>query len=494
MTASVSIESFFARLGAAFVVTDPALRIVEVNPALCAMFGYDAAHLIGCPISTLFCDSAAWAVPERLPPGGDQLYASLRRADGNRFAAQITRTDLCNSEGAPLGFGALIRNLTDDIAEQGGQVRSLEQRAAEFSMLHSQYRRTPAMLHSIDEEGCLLDVSDKWLARLGYTREEVIGRRSTEFLSPDSQAFAKSQVLPEFWRTGRCDAVPYTMLSKSGEPIDVELSAVLDTLGDATCTLAILVDVTDRNAIMRDLQKRNEDLSNFAHVAAHDLQSPLRHIGIFSDMCAEEIEAGNLDEARKFLSTVQTASGRLASLIDSLLAYAQAEQVVAKPEQIGLGDVICEALAAQQARIEATEADVSYGPMPKLSCDPALLGQALSQMIANALTYVAPGVQPCIRIEAEAADGETVIRMRDNGIGIDPQFWQRIFLPMRRLHGKDGPYQGDGVGLALCKLLVEAHGGRIEVEESDASGTVFRLTLQNTPLRKTICQALPASS
>lgn len=486
--------SFFHAMDAAMVMVSVDWRITEVNGAFAALFRCQAADLVGAELDTIFVDGSSAADTPRGPEGGtnaatrptlsgreDQTYASFQRGDGTRFAGAIICNALVDSDGAVIGYGAIVRDVSGAVVKQSAQVRALEARAAEFAMLHSLYRRTPAMMHSIDQDGRILDVSERWLETLGYTREEVIGKSSISFLSEASRSFAINDVLPQFWRDGACQNVPYTMLCKDGRPLEVELSAVLDGTGPQTCTLAIINDVSARNTAIRALRKRSADLQNFAHVAAHDLQTPLRHISAFGALCAEELADGSVAEAQKFLASMRISAERLSELLDALLTYTQAGHAEAQFTSVNLGAITRQAIRQIDDQIVATGAKVQLGDMPDIACDPDMMERVIGVLLDNALTYVAPGIVPDVTITAQSDGSETTLRIADNGIGVDAEFQERIFLPMRRLHSKESGYPGHGVGLALCRVLVDAQGGKIGIESSGESGSVFFVTMPHCP-------------
>ncbi|MEO0709357.1 MAG: PAS domain-containing protein [Pseudomonadota bacterium] len=485
--------SFFQNIAAAMVMTDNDWRITDVNAAFLTLFRREASDLIGSPVDTIFLPSAATA-PSAVAAGRSdgaqrgaarhvmasqegKTYASFLRGDGTRFAGAILCNGLKDEDGAVIGHGAIVRDVSGAVVEQSDQVRALEARAAEFTMLHALYRRTPAMMHSIDQSGSIIDVSEKWLETLGYAREEVVGKPSISFLSEASRDYAINEVLPKFWREGACHNVPYTMVRKDGRPMEVELSAVVDGVGPQACTLAIMSDVSARNTAMRSLRKRSQDLQNFAHIAAHDLQTPLRHISAFGTLCADELADGSVEEAQKMLASMRNSADRLSNLLDALLIYTQAGRAQAQFARANLGEIIDRVLSEIGEQIEATGAKISVGEMPEITCDMEMMGQVIGVLIDNALTYVGPGIEPDIAITARQCVSETMLRIQDNGIGVDTEFQDRIFLPMRRLHSKDGAYPGNGVGLALCRYLVDAQGGTIGIERSDERGSVFYVTI-----------------
>jgi signal transduction histidine kinase len=238
------------------------------------------------------------------------------------------------------------------------------------------------------------------------------------------------------------------------------------------------VRIQERTAALqeqaKELRRSNEQLEAFAYVASHDLQEPLRAIASYAQLLRIQLE-GSTSEADVYIGFVLEGVARMRELIKALLDYARLDVVSINFRPTALDDVLTAALADLAATIKEERAEVVRQPLPVLSIERVQLGQVFSNLIANAIRYRRKDTPPRIEIDAEHHDDEWRFSVRDNGIGIDPKHHKRIFVIFQRLHGRDRP--GTGIGLAVCKKIVESHGGRIWVESAPAAGATFFFTL-----------------
>jgi signal transduction histidine kinase len=229
-----------------------------------------------------------------------------------------------------------------------------------------------------------------------------------------------------------------------------------------------------------DLQRSNAELEQFAYVASHDLQEPLRKVASFCQML-ERRYAGQLDErADQYIHFAVDGARRMQDLINDLLAFSRVGRIARPQEDVDLAELVERAKGNLAARIEETGATVQAGELPHVEGDPGLLSLVLQNLIGNALKFRGEA-EPHVRVDAHR-DGETwEIRVADNGIGIEPEYAERIFVIFQRLHTR-AAYEGTGIGLAMCRKIVEYHGGRIWLDtDAPGPGTTFRFTLPAIP-------------
>ena len=237
------------------------------------------------------------------------------------------------------------------------------------------------------------------------------------------------------------------------------------------------------------LEQRNRELQDFAYVASHDLQEPLRKISAFAGLLREE-QADRLDEdGRHHLERVEDAAARMTTLIQDLLSFSRVATREEQVDRIALSDVVEGVLDDLSHRIDSLGAEVDVGPLPEIEADPMQMRQLFQNLLSNALKYQPEGQTPRLRIWAEERPREDgnrwILRVQDNGIGFEQQFSERIFSPFKRLHGRDS-YDGTGMGLAICRRIVDRHDGHITAESTPGEGTTFVIDLPDTqpPLRR----------
>jgi len=229
------------------------------------------------------------------------------------------------------------------------------------------------------------------------------------------------------------------------------------------------------DAQTRDLARSNAELEQFAYVASHDLQEPLRKVASFCQLLEQRYK-GQLDErADQYIEFAVDGAKRMQQLINDLLDFSRVGRMGDTPQPVDLGEAARRALANLDAAVVKSRAQVDVGLLPTVSGEASLLTALFQNLIANALKFHGED-PPEIRIRAERDGSEWAIACSDNGIGIDPEYAERVFAIFQRLHGKD-EYAGTGIGLAMCRKIVEHHGGRIWLDPAAAPGTTFRFTL-----------------
>jgi PAS domain S-box-containing protein len=251
-------------------------------------------------------------------------------------------------------------------------------------------------------------------------------------------------------------------------------------LGDTN--FAFGLDVTERKRAEEELMQRaeelarsNAELEQFAYIASHDLQEPLRMVASYTQLLGKRYK-GKLDgDADEFISFAVEGANRMQRLINDLLTYSRVGTRGQGPEPIYSEQVLDEALATLQLAITESAAQVTHDPLPKVLADGAQLGQVFQNLIGNALKYRGDA-PPRIHISAAQEGDMWVFSVRDNGIGIDPDYHERVFVIFQRLHTREEG-SGTGMGLAVCKKIVERHGGRIWLESELGKGATFYFTI-----------------
>jgi PAS domain S-box-containing protein len=340
-----------------------------------------------------------------------------------------------------------------------------------------------------DLEGVLLWINPAAAESLGYSPEEGVGIRLDSFLAPE--------VRPMFTlylariRAKRVDAGVMRLLTRGGDQRIWMYRNVLSdapelpphVLGhalDITARVKAETEIRDLNAQLEvriaertaELERSNADLREFAHVASHDLQAPLKQVRQALSRLAIK---SNGPESVELLRGTQSNIDRMSKLIDGLLSYALvSSQTITPVRRVLLRTAIEESLMNLASMVETTGASVVYESLPEIQVEEAAFVQLFQNLIGNAINYRGDK-PPSIRISVEPQDDFWIYTVEDNGIGIDPVYSEKIFHAFSRLHGKE--YVGTGIGLAICKKVVERMGGRIWVESGLNHGSTFRFTI-----------------
>jgi PAS domain S-box-containing protein len=238
--------------------------------------------------------------------------------------------------------------------------------------------------------------------------------------------------------------------------------------------------VTQRTAELTEakqkLERSNKDLQDFAFAASHDLQEPLRKIQSFGDLLQKEYGDALETKAKDFLQRMQSASARMQSLIRDLLTYSRVTTKGQPFAPVDLNNAVQEALSNLEMSLQQTHASVEIHPLPSVEADSIQMTQLFQNLIGNAIKFAREGVPPEVKVYAWLRGDKSELHVEDNGIGFDENYANQIFAPFERLHGR-AKYEGTGIGLAICRKIVERHGGEISARSTPGKGSTFIVTL-----------------
>jgi PAS domain S-box-containing protein len=264
--------------------------------------------------------------------------------------------------------------------------------------------------------------------------------------------------------------------------VHVLKAPVYDAHGEVVGTQVIFWDETARKQAEEDLQRTaaeltrsNRELEQFAYVASHDLQEPLRMVASYTQLLARRYHDQLDSAAQEYIRFAVSGATRMAELINDLLAFSRVGTKGKPFAPVACEAVLADALANLKVTLAETGAEITHAALPTVMADAGQLAQLFQNLLSNALKFRGPE-PPRVHVQAEPQNGEWVFSVRDNGMGIEPQYFDRIFVIFQRLHTRD-EYPGTGIGLALCKKIVERHGGRIWVESESGRGSTFRFSL-----------------
>jgi hypothetical protein len=320
-----------------------------------------------------------------------------------------------------------------------------------------------------------------WERLLGYSREELVAQPFWELVHPDDVAATQAELAA--LASGRSTLVfenryrardgTYRWLEWSASP-DVANGRVFAAATDVTARRAA---EQLRAAYTARLERSNTDLLEFAHVASHDLQEPLRKITAFGERLDRKHGDALGEEGRDYLMRMRRAAERMSLLIDSLLDLSRVASRPPVLEPVRLDAVVSGVLADLEQTIASTRARVEVGPLPVVRADRAQMQRLFQNLIANALKFHAPGSVPEVRVDgALLPDGNAEVRVTDNGIGFDEKYLSRLFKPFQRLH-TTGQFAGTGIGLAICARIAARHGGDVTARSTPGSGSTFTVRL-----------------
>jgi light-regulated signal transduction histidine kinase (bacteriophytochrome) len=250
--------------------------------------------------------------------------------------------------------------------------------------------------------------------------------------------------------------------------------------------VGVNIDITERRKteedmarLLSELQRSNKELEQFAYIASHDLQEPLRMIASYVQLLEQKYK-GRLDEkADKYIYFAVDGALRMQNLIEALLAYSRVTTRGAPFDPVDTNLVFTHVVVNLSAVIKENHAVVTKDPLPTVRGDEAQLAQLFQNLIGNAIKFRKPDTPPLVHVSAKKARKQWAFSVRDNGIGMEAKYFDRIFQIFQRLH-THAEYPGTGIGLAICKRIVERHGGRIWLESAPGEGTTFFFTLATT--------------
>jgi PAS domain S-box-containing protein len=465
-------------------------RLTRINNTELKMLGYTAEELLGQFVWKLSTDEEMSRRATLAKLGGGQTPAQgyermFRRKDGSTIPSLVHDRLMKNADGVITGIHSTIEDITARKAAEKSLARRTAELARERLFLRTLIDNLPDIIFAKDAQSRFTLVNTACAGQLGAGSVEAVpGKTDADFVSPElaSQYLADEK---ELMQSGRPVTKEEAFQHKGTGEIRWSLTTKVplkDDAGKVVGLIGIARDITDRKAAeaqlqntMADLERSNKELEQFAYIASHDLQEPLRMVSSYTQLLAKRFE-GQLDEkTQKYVHYAVDGASRMQSLINDLLAYSRVGRRGKPLESADSHAILGEALRNLAARIEETHAVITNGDLPTVRADASQLVLVFQNLISNAIKFRREGI-PGIHVSARDKGGEWLFAVKDNGIGIESRHAQRVFEIFQRLHTRE-EYPGTGIGLSVCKRVVERHGGKIWFESEPGSGTTFFFTI-----------------
>jgi PAS domain S-box-containing protein len=470
----------------AMVVVNQSGEIVLLNVQAEKRFGYRRDELLGQPVKNvipegfaerLIADGTRTASDALAQQIGTGIELSGRRKDGSEFPIEIMLSPL---EGAE---GILVTAAIRDISVRKEAEKHLAQMEERYRGL---LEAAPDAMVVVNQSGEIVLLNVQAERQFGYRRDELLGQK-VENVIPEG--FAERLIADALRSTEDALAqqigagIELNGRRKSGSefPIEIMLSPLESTEG--VLVTAAIRDVTLRKQVeaqllqkIEELNRSNEELAQFAYIASHDLQEPLRMVASYTQLISRRYK-GKLDsDADEFIAFAVDGANRMQRLIQDLLAYSRVGTKGKNLLDTSSEDALQQALFNLRGAIEESAALVTHDPLPNVLADEMQLTQLFQNLVGNGIKYRRPGISRVHISAVKNGEEKWMFSVRDNGLGIDSQYFERIFGMFQRLHKRE-EFAGTGIGLAICKKIVERHGGNISVESEPGQGSTFRFAL-----------------
>jgi len=460
----LSLSVTLASIGAGYLATDRDGKVTRVNQIAERIFGWPEAEARGRPVFEVYqregrppeaatIHPIEYMIEHRVTIDTALELIALSR-DGTRTPVETKASLTYSDDGEVRGAVFVFRDLSQ-LAEAEAERRRAELR---FRLV---VEAAPSGMLLTDRDGVVTMVNRTAEALLGKPREELNGRPI-------------DQLVP---RAAGADAPPdreaVTMRRKDGAELALEITrTAIEADGSS---LTSIVDVTERQRYERELQRSNTELEQFAYVASHDLQEPLRMVASYTELLGQRYKGKLDDKADKYIHYAVDGAQRMQRLVTDLLAYSRVESQGRELAPVALEPIVGRVLNMFASKLRAAGATVEVRPLPTVMADGEQLFQLFQNLVGNALKFRGEAA-PIIVVDAALERDRWQVSVADNGIGIDPQYAARIFQMFQRLHAR-GVYEGSGIGLTIVKRIVERHRGRIWVDSQPGQGATFHFTL-----------------
>jgi len=490
LDANAEIQIIFDAVLDAVIIIDEKGKIVKWDHKSEILFGWKKEEMIGTPLTESiiphrFRGAHQRGMKEFLKTGegpilGKTIEVTALKKDKEEFDISLSISP--SRAGNKFRFIGFVRDIS-----------SRKKAEAELRLSEERYRQIVETAQEgiwlIDENHQSVFVNKKMGEILEYPVEDMLGKYLFDFMDGEGKAIATTTIESQQQRIE--GSYEFKFVTKNGKHIWTNI-ATTSIFGEDKVykgALAMVTDITHRKSDEellkrseanlelknRELEQKNKELEQFAYVASHDMQEPLRTTSSFVELLRQQYH-GQLDEkADKYLNYIIQASDRMKILINDLLDYSRIGKKK-EWEQVDSNIILQDVLADLDVAIKESNAEINSSPLPVINGYPTEIKQLFQNLVMNAVKFRKKNIIPQIKIDAQRNNGHWKFEIADNGIGIEEQHKERIFVIFQRLHTRK-EYEGSGIGLAHCKKIVELHGGKIWVESLFGEGTTFHFTL-----------------
>jgi PAS domain S-box-containing protein len=413
--------------------------------------------------------------------------------DGKKIWLLVSKIPLHDIDGAIFGMIGITTDITErKQAEEEVHLLNVEleqrvrERTAELSDL---YNNAPCGYHSLDSDGLFVRVNDTELKWIGYSRDEIVGKKRFSDLLTTESAREFSMNFPVFKEQGWDMDLEFDIIRKDGSILSVVLSetSITDSEGNYLMSRSTIIDNTERKQseetmfeTQNKLEHLNRELEAFAYSVSHDLRSPLRAIDGFTSILLEEYSTKIDEEGQRLCRVISESALKMGQLIDDLLAFSRLNRSAINYSNVDMKGMAAKVFNEIADPEKKGKIRFNLRNLPAAFCDPVLFKQVWINLLSNAVKYTRKCENPTITVGYEQSETEIKYYIKDNGVGFDQEYAGKLFGVFQRLHKSD-EFEGTGVGLAIVERIVSRHGGRVWAKGEIRKGATFYFTL---PVKK----------